>query len=171
MTEKSLDKGGKFSNKRNAFQIANDRLLALELLIQGKTYRHIAQHISSIRDYSLSHEQVRRDIGVIQEELIASTLTHALEAIAEELKLIKELSINVSSRLAQFQKGDKGAAPYLKLMADLAARRTYLAGGDTYVKAQDINQAMERVIRAGYEVRDPTGETETVSERVETWLN
>ena len=58
-----------------------------------------------------------------------------------------------------FPDGDKGAAPFLKLMADLAARKTYLTGGDTFIKAQDLNQSIERVTRAGFKISDPTGVT------------
>jgi hypothetical protein len=147
----------KFSPKRNRFQIANDRKLAIELLSAGKTYVYISQHLSTIRDYSLSAEQIRLDVGAIQEELIASALSHGLEAIAEELDKIENLQIDVSRRLQSFPDGDKGAAPLLKLMADLSARKTYLMGGDTYIKAQDLNQSIERVTRAGFKVTDPTG--------------
>jgi hypothetical protein len=40
-------------------------------------------------------------------------------------------------------------------MADLSARKTYLKGGDTFIKAQDLNQSIERVTRAGFKVVDP----------------
>jgi hypothetical protein len=63
--------------------------------------------------------------------------------------------IDVSRRLQAFPDGDKGAAPLLKLMADLSARQTYLKGGDTWIKAQDLNSAIERVIRAGFKIVDP----------------
>jgi hypothetical protein len=43
----------------------------------------------------------------------------------------------------------------LKLMADLSARQTYLKGGDNWIKAQDLNSAIERVTRAGFKVVDP----------------
>jgi septation ring formation regulator EzrA len=145
----------KFSPKRNKFQIANDRKLAIELLSAGKTYTYIAQHLSTIRDYSLSSEQIRQDVGAIQENLIASALQHGLEAIAAELDKIENIMIDVSRRLQAFPDGDKGAAPLLKLMADLSARQTYLKGGDTWIKAQDLNSAIERVIRAGFKIVDP----------------
>jgi hypothetical protein len=145
----------KYAPKRNRFQIANDRKLAIELLSAGKTYIQVASHLSAIRDYSLSDEQIRLDVGAIQEELIASALSHGLEAIAEELDKIENLTIDISRRLQAFQDGDKGAAPLLKLMADLSARKTYLMGGDTYIKAQDLNQAIERVTRAGFKIVDP----------------
>jgi hypothetical protein len=145
----------KHAPKRNKFQIANDRKLAIELLSSGKPYSYIAQHISTIRDYSISDEQIRLDVGAIQEELIASALSHGLEAIAEELDKIENLSIDISRRLSNFPDGDKGAAPLLKLMADLSARKTYLKGGDTFIKAQDLNQSIERVTRAGFKVVDP----------------
>jgi hypothetical protein len=145
----------KYQPKRNKFQVANDRKLAIELLSAGKTYTYIAQHISTIREYSLSAEQIRLDVGQLQEELIASALSHGLEAIAEELDKIENLQVDISRRLVSFQDGDKGAAPLLKLMADLSARKTYLKGGDTFIKAQDLNQAIERVTRAGFKVVDP----------------
>jgi hypothetical protein len=132
----------KYQPKRNKFQVANDRKLAIELLSAGKTYTYIAQHVSTIREYSLSAEQIRLDVGQLQEELIASALSHGLEAIAEELDKIENLMV-------------EGAAPLLKLMADLSARKTYLKGGDTFIKAQDLNQSIERVIRAGFKVVDP----------------
>jgi hypothetical protein len=147
----------KYQPHRNRFQLANDRKLAIELLSAGKTYAYIARHISTIREYSLSAEQIRLDVGAIQEELIAGALAHGLEAIAEELDKIENLQIDISRRLSAFQDGDKGAAPFLKLMADLAARKTYLTGGDTFIKAQDLNQSIERVTRAGFKVTDPTG--------------
>jgi hypothetical protein len=145
----------KYQPKRNKFQVANDRKLAIELLSAGKTYTYIAKHIATIREYSISAEQVRLDVGQLQEELIASALSHGLEAIAEELDKIENLMIEASRRLGSFPDGDKGAAPFLKLMADMSARKTYLLGGDTYIKAQDLNQAIERVTRAGFKVVDP----------------
>jgi hypothetical protein len=71
--------------RRNKFQVAIDRKLAIELLSAGKTYTYISQHLAAIRDYSISSEQVRLDVGAIQEELIASAMAHGLEAIADEL--------------------------------------------------------------------------------------
>lgn len=149
------NRGNRYSPKRNRFQTANDRKLAIELLSAGKTYSYIAQHISAIRDYSLSAEQIRLDVGAIQEECIAAALQHGLESIAEELDKIENIMIDTSRRLSAFPDNDKGAAPLLKLMADLAARKTYLTGGDNYIKAQDLNQAIERVTRAGFKIVDP----------------
>jgi hypothetical protein len=140
---------------RNKFQVALDRKLAIELLSVGKTYTEIARHIGSIRDYTLSDEQVRLDVGAIQEELIASTMSHGLEAIAEELDKIENLSIDLSRRISTFRDDDPKVAPFLKQMESLAARKTYLTGGDNYIKAQDLNQAIERVTRAGFKIVDP----------------
>jgi hypothetical protein len=145
----------KYKPKRNKFQKANDRKLTIELLSVGKTYSYIAKHISSIREYSLSSEQIRDDVGIIQEELISSTLAHGLESIAEELTKIDSLSLDLSRRIVTFQDNDPKVAPFLKQMESLAARKTYLTGGDTYIKAQDLNQAIERVIRAGFKIVDP----------------
>jgi hypothetical protein len=153
--DKLLTDNSKHKPKRNKFQIANDRKLSIELLSMGKPYTQIAKHISSIRDYSLSPEQIRLDVGIIQEELIASTLAHGLEAIAEELDKIENLSIDISRRISTFQDNDPKVAPFLKQMESLAARKTYLTGGDTYIRAQDLNQAIERVIRAGFKIVDP----------------
>lgn len=146
---------GDTRNKRNKFQIANDRKLAIELLSAGKPYTYIAKHISSIREYSLSAEQIRLDVGNLQEELIASAMTHGLESIAEELDKIENLSIDISRRIATFADNDPKVAPFLKQMESLAARKTYLTGGDNYIKAQDLNQAIERVTRAGFKIVDP----------------
>jgi hypothetical protein len=88
----------KHAPKRNKFQIANDRKLAIELLSTGKPYSYIAEHISSLRDYSISDEQIRLDVGQLQEELIASALSHGLEAIAEELDKIENLMVDISRR-------------------------------------------------------------------------
>jgi hypothetical protein len=140
---------------RNKFQIALDRKLAIELLSIGKTYTEISRHIGSIRAYKLSDEQVRRDVGAIQEELIATSMAHGLEAIAEELDKIENLSIDISRRIATFRDDDPKVAPFLKQMESLAARKTYLTGGDNYIKAQDLNQAIERVTRAGFKIVDP----------------
>jgi hypothetical protein len=140
---------------RNKFQVALDRKLAIELLSVGKTYTEIARHIGSIRDYTLSDEQVRLDVGAIQEELIASAMSHGLESIAEELDKIENLSIDLSRRISTFRDDDPKVAPFLKQMESLAARKTYLTGGDNYIKAQDLNQAIERVTRAGFKIVDP----------------
>ena len=145
----------KHKPKRNKFQIANDRKLAIELLSAGKPYSQIAKHISSLRDYSLSPQQIQYDIGFLQEELIASAMSHGLEAIAEELDKIENLSIDLSRRIATFRDDDSKVAPFLKQMESLAARKTYLTGGDNYIKAQDLNQAIERVVKAGFKIVDP----------------
>lgn len=150
-----LQQRNKHAPKRNRFQIANDRKLAIELLSAGKPYSYIAKHISTIREYSLSAEQIRLDVGQIQEELIASAMTHGLESIAEELDKIENLSIDISRRISTFQDSDPKVAPFLKQMESLAARKTYLTGGDNYIKAQDLNQAIERVTRAGFKIVDP----------------
>ncbi|WP_373546357.1 hypothetical protein [Chamaesiphon sp.] len=155
MNELLIDDKSKHKPKRNAFQTANDRKLAIELLSAGKPYSQIAKHISSIREYSLSAEQIRYDVGAIQEELIASAMAHGLEAIAEELDKIENLSIDISRRIATFRDDDPKVAPFLKQMESLAARKTYLTGGDNYIKAQDLNQAIERVTRAGFKIVDP----------------
>lgn len=145
----------KYKPHRNAFQKANDRKLAIELLSVGKTYADIARHIRTVRDYTLSPEQIRLDVGNLQEELIASNIVHGLEAIAEELDKIENLSVDISRRISTFQDSDPKVAPFLKQMADLASRKTYLTGGDTYIRAQDLNHAIERVVRAGFKIVDP----------------
>jgi hypothetical protein len=45
-------------------------------------------------------------------------------------------------------------APLLRLVADLAARKTAILGGEAYIKAQDLNQSIERVLKAGYKIKD-----------------
>jgi hypothetical protein len=152
----------KHAPKRNKFQIANDRKLAIELLSAGKTYTQIAAHICSIRSYTISDEQLRLDVGTIQEELIASALQHGLEAIAEELDKIENLMIDISRRLSAMPENDRSAAPLLKLMADLAARKTYLTGGDNWIRAQNLNESIERVVRAGFTVSDPKPANEII---------
>jgi hypothetical protein len=142
-------------NKRNKFQIANDRKLAIELLSAGKTYTYISKHLSTIREYTLSSEQIRQDVGNLQEELIASAISHGLEAIAEELDKIENLSIDISRRIGTFQDNDPKVAPFLKQMESLAARKTYLTGGENYIRASDLSQAIERVVRAGFKIVDP----------------
>ena len=155
MNELSLDDKSKHRPKRNRFQIANDRKLTIELLSAGKPYSQIAKHISSIREYSLSATQIQYDVGAIQEELIASAMAHGLENIAIELDKIENLSIDISRRISKFQDDDPRVAPFLKQMESLAARKTYLTGGDNWIKAQDLNQAIERVVRAGFKIVDP----------------
>jgi hypothetical protein len=146
----------KYKNKRNKFQIANDRKLAIELLSAGKPYTEITRLINSQRDYSLSTTQIQNDVGKLQEELIASAMAHGLEAIAEELDKIENLSIDISRRIAKFSDDDARVAPLLKMMESLAARKTYLTGGENYIKMQEINTAVAFVLRAGYEIHDPT---------------
>jgi hypothetical protein len=158
MTETRLAnslRNGDPRNKRNAFQKALDRKTTIEFLSAGKTYTFIARHISDNRAYSITPEQLRADMTGLQEVMIAEAMSHGLEAIAEELDKIENLMVDISRRLQQFRDGDKGAAPFLKLMADLCARKTHLKGGENFIKAQDLNQAIERVTRAGFVVSDP----------------
>ena len=142
-------------NKRNKFQIALDRKLTIELLSTGKTYVYIAKHISSIRDYNVTPQLVHYDVGAIQEELLASVLQHGLEAIASELDKIENLQIDISRRISTFRDDDPKVAPFLKQLADLSSRQTHLKGGENYIRAQDLNQAIERVVRAGFKIVDP----------------
>jgi hypothetical protein len=151
---------GKYKNKRNKFQIANDRKLAIELLSVGKPYTEIAKLINSQRDYTLSTTQIQNDVGKLQEELIASAMAHGLEAIAGELDKIENLSIDISRRIAKFSDDDARVAPLLKMMESLAARKTYLTGGENYIKMQEINTAVAFVLRAGYEIHDPTSDND-----------
>lgn len=142
-------------SKRNKFQISLDRKLCIELLSTGKSYTYIAKHISAIREYSITPQQCCYDVGKIQQELIAAALQHGLEAIADELDKIDNLMIDISRRLSSLTDTDKGAAPLLKLMFDLSSRQTYLKGGDTYIRAQDLNAAIEKVLRSGFKIVDP----------------
>ena len=142
-------------NKRNKFQIALDRKLTIELLSTGKTYVYIAKHISSIRDYSVTPQLVHYDVGAIQEELLASVLQHGIEAIASELDKLENLSIDLSRRIGTFDDNDPKVAPLLKQMESIAYRQTHLKGGENYLRAQDLNQSIERVVRAGFKIVDP----------------
>ena len=142
-------------NKRNKFQIALDRKLTIELLSTGKTYVYIAKHISSIRDYNVTPQLVHYDVGAIQEELLASVLQHGLEAIASELDKLENLSIDLSRRIGTFDDSDPKVAPLLKQMESIACRQTHLKGGENYLRAQNLNDAIERVVKAGFKIVDP----------------
>ena len=142
-------------NKRNKFQIALDRKLTIELLSTGKTYVYIAKHISSIRDYNVTPQLVHYDVGAIQEELLASVLQHGLEAIASELDKLENLSIDLSRRIGTFDDSDPKVAPLLKQMESIACRQTHLKGGENYLRAQNLNDAIKRVVKAGFKIVDP----------------
>jgi hypothetical protein len=151
-------------NKRNFFQKSLDRKLAVELLSQGKTYTEVTAAINSERSsYSLSRQQVMADVGKIQEELIASAMNHGLEVIAEELDKIENLSIDISRRIGAFPDSDPRVAPLLKQMESLAARKTYLTGGDNFIRAQDINLSISKVISMGYEISEPGNQIESTT--------
>lgn len=150
---------------RNKFQVAADRKLTIELLSAGKTYKYIAEHICAIRDYTISAQQLRVDVGELQEELIASAMTHGLEAIAKEQDIIDNLAVELSRRISTFPDRDPRVAPLLKQIESLAARKTHLSGGENYIRAQNLSAAIDRVIKAGFKVVDP------VSTQIENAIN
>mgnify|MGYP000323589117 CR=1 FL=1 len=154
-------------NKRNAFQKAIDKKLAVELLSQGKTYRQISKIIGEQRSYSLSHEQIRKDVTQIEEQVLSSAIQHGLQSITQELDQIECVQTDISARLALFAKDDHKAIPLLKLLTDLASRRTYLTGGDSYIRSFDLTNSIERVTRAGFVVSDTLNREEPIDIQAE----
>ena len=82
-------------------------------------------------------------------------MQHGLEAIASELDKLENLSIDLSRRIGTFDDNDPKVSPLLKQMESIACRQTHLKGGENYLRAQDLNQSIERVVRAGFKIIDP----------------
>ena len=84
-----------------------------------------------------------------------SLLQHGLEAIASELDKLENLSIDLSRRIGTFDDNDPKVAPLLKQFESIACRQTHLKGGENYLRAQNLNDAIERVVKAGFKIVDP----------------
>jgi hypothetical protein len=142
--------------KRNCYQIAEDTSVAIELIRQGKTYAQIAQIISQGRTYSLSRQQIQKDLEKIRWELIAKTTVHAGEVIGQELEAIEDIVTRTLDSLNATTEKEKLNPQLLRVLLDCSARKSYILGADSYIKQQNINAAIETLTRAGFKVSDPS---------------
>jgi hypothetical protein len=142
--------------KRNCYQIAEDTSNAIELMRRGKTYAEIAQIISQQRVYSLSRQQIQKDLEGVRWELIAKTTVHVGEAIGEELESIENITTRAIEALNATTNKERINPQLLKVLLDCGMRRSYLLGVDCHMKQQNINAAIETLTRAGFVVSDPS---------------
>jgi aspartokinase len=144
------------NGKRNCYQIAEDTSTAIELMRQGKTYDEIAQIISQNRIYSLSRQQIQKDLEKVRWDLIAKTTAHVGVVIGEELDSIEGVATRAIEALNATIDKEKINPQLLRVLLDCGARKSYLLGVDCYIKQQNINAAIETLTRAGFNVSDPS---------------
>jgi hypothetical protein len=158
--------------KRNDFQRAEDRKLAVEMLQTGATYSQIAEEIGKIRPYTISYQQVIQDLDGLRQEAIAKTGAHMIEIIDDELQQLEAIIAEAKSAI---EKGREPAVTttaepgkvitktsttntnpaYLRVIQDAAARRSALLGLDAHLKYLDVNAAIESLTNKGYIVTMP----------------
>jgi hypothetical protein len=169
-------------NKRNEFQKAEDKKLAVELLGKGFTYQQIAATISQRGPYSLSYQQIISDLDGIRLESLAKARLNMLEIIDEEMKhldqvlneawksasvpreLLRTTETGDSDKTGSYRKEkeqwvntDRPVAA-LRLVFDTVARKSSLRGVDSYLKYLDTNLAIEALTSRGYVVSLPDGD-------------
>jgi hypothetical protein len=168
--------------KRNAFQRAEDKRFAVELLGKGYTYQQIAKKISDKNPYTISYQQVIKDLDGLRMEAIAEAGLSMLELIDEEMQqletilvlawaairapreLIKTTEIGDSKKTGKYTKIRQHwinltvNISALKIVLDATARRSTLRGVDSYLKHLDTNIAIESLVAKGYIVSMPEGE-------------
>jgi hypothetical protein len=142
--------------KRNCYQIAEDTSTAIELIRRGKTYAEIAQIISQDRIYSLSRQQIQKDLEKVRWDLIAKTTVHVGEVIGEELESIEGVINRAIEALNSTTDKERINPQLLRVLLECGVRKAYLLGADCYIKQQNINTAIETLTRAGFNVSDPS---------------
>jgi hypothetical protein len=172
------------SEKRNDFQRAEDRGIALEMLQRGHTLVQIAEHISSIRPYSISYQQIALDVSKLRMSAIAATTEHmaviidrelqeienvlaaAWAAIKAERELVTTQEFGIGGKAGDYEKTKQQwinltfPSQLLKIVLDAIARRSTLMGLDSHLKYLDTNAAIESLTRLGYEVSTPDNSSE-----------
>jgi hypothetical protein len=173
------------AKKRNEFQKAEDRKLAIDMLQAGHSLIEIAAHISEIRPYTLSHQQVSADTNKLRLAAIASTQEHMLVTIDLELQEIEKTleqawaAIDAPRELIEVRETGTTAKAgdyervkeqwintvpsiaAMKVVLDAIARRSTLMGVDAYLKHLDINAAIETLTAKGYEISIPEEKSES----------
>jgi len=167
-------------SKRNAFQREHDKRVAIEMLQKGYNYLQIAAAISESQSYTISYQQVIKDLDSVRLEAIARSSACMAEIIDQEMQEI-ELAIAevkeairkgkeevvVTSRENSDKLGVKETEKrqynnlnpaYITTLLNAAARRSTLLGLDAHLKYQDTNAAIEAVTSRGYVVSLPDGD-------------
>jgi formate dehydrogenase maturation protein FdhE len=167
-------------NKRNAFQREQDKRLAIEMLQKGCNYLQIAAAISEIQPYSISYQQVIKDLDSVRLDAIAKSSASMGEIIDQEMQEIEfaiaevkeaiakgKEEVVVTSREDSEKNGTKETEKrqynnlnpaYVTALLNAAARRSALLGIDSHLKHQDINTAIESLTSRGYVVSLPDGD-------------
>jgi hypothetical protein len=171
----------KTANCRNEFQKAKDRSDAIELMKQGYSYIEIAQKFTEDPDrpYTISATQITVDMKPLRMKSIALSTAHMGEVIDQEIKELEKIIRQAESALADkgvlletnesgvSEKGEfskvketwhnvsKPIAALLTVKANAKARITFLRGGETFLKSQDLNHAVSVLIANGYEITAP----------------
>jgi hypothetical protein len=173
-----------FKQKRNAFQRATDKKASIELLRQGWTYQEIAAEISRRNPYTITYQQIQKDLEGLRLEALAKAHLDMGILIAEELETIEDSLAKIKAAIEQDKTfgtvsveteeserfGKKTTTKwvqrnlnvaYVSELRVLAARRSTLLGVDAYLKSLDINAAIEALTAKGYVVIDPTQNNES----------
>lgn len=79
--------------KRNKDEREKDLAVVAELYLKGRRQADIARHLSEIRDYTLSQQQVSGDLKLIRKRWLESSLRDFDHLKAQELAKIDQLEV------------------------------------------------------------------------------
>jgi hypothetical protein len=170
--------------KRHPDDMERDRELIAKLYVQGKTQSAIAEIISAQYKFSISQQQIAKDLGVIRRRWRESSVRDFDAVKSEQLAKLDHMeseaweawnkSKGVSKTITQKRGGAAGIETttkietltgnpaYLNIIDRCIERRCRLLGLDAELRYADVNLAIAAVVRSGYEVRNPIEQPQTL---------
>ncbi len=184
--ERGADRDAVKGPKRTADEILRDRADIARMRLEGLTQAQITNELGRLRNYKLSERTIAADLKAIRQQWLDSSvenyeknrLTELARIEQEERFVIRgwERSGHRKKRKERTRTGTNDGKPFeefteekeeeesagnpafLARLASLRARRCALLGFPAHYAVADINIAIERVIAAGYIVRNPEDE-------------
>ena len=163
--------------KRSADEILRDRAETARLRLEGKTQEQIAEWFAEHRPYVLSRQTIANDLKAVREEWLNTSIENyektcliELARLDEEESMVKEAWDRSIKPKRRREYGTNGGKPFEKFMVEenrdgnpaflqrlesIRQRRCAILGFPSQQRSNDINAAIDTLIREEYTIGLP----------------
>ena len=181
---RASDRDSEKGPKRTADEVLRDRADIARMRLEGLTQVQIAEEISRLRSYSVSHQTIANDLKAVRDEWLNQSIDNydqtrliELSRLDEEESIAKDAwersilpkkkektrtGVNDGKPFEEFMQETAtrdGNPAFLQRLESIRQRRCAILGFNAQQRSENINVAIETLLAAGYVVRLPDEES------------